>query len=85
MLLSIFAVRDRAVDTYGRPFYLASKGQALRSFQDEVNRSDKDNMMFYHPDDFELFYIGQFDDVTAAFDLLKHPESLGSAKQFKLA
>ena len=61
MFLSVFAVRDSAVGCFGRPFYLQSEGQAVRSFQDEVNRNDKDNMMFLHPEDFELFYLGLFD------------------------
>ena len=85
MELLVCAVRDGAVGAFMRPFYLASEGQAIRSFQDEVNRDDKDNMMFHHPEDFELFMLGHFDDTDGSFDLLKSPKSLALARQLKVA
>jgi len=58
----VVAVRDRAADTFGRPFFVAAVGAAIRSFSDEVNRADKDNQLFNHPEDFDLYEIGTFDD-----------------------
>ena len=42
-------------------------GVAVRSFADEVNRKSDDNQMFRHPDDFELWSLGGFDDETGEF------------------
>lgn len=85
MQLFIFAVRDSATGAYMRPFYMSSEGQALRTFQDEVNRNDKDNLIFSHPEDFELFMFGSFFDEIGVFELLKVPKSLGVAKALKIA
>lgn len=81
--LVIVAIRDAAVDAFNRPFFLASTGQALRAFGDEVNRAADDNEMYKHPEHFELFELGSFDDKTGLVESLKVPRSLGTAEQFK--
>jgi len=65
------AVRDRAADTFGRPFFVAAVAQAIRSFSDEVNRADKDNQLFNHPEDFDLYEVGSFDDDTGDLVAIK--------------
>lgn len=60
----IVSVRDSAAGGYGRPVIVASTGVAARSFSDEVNRGGEDNAMNKHPSDFELYKIGEFDDVV---------------------
>ena len=85
MLLSVVVIRDSAAGAYMRPFYVVSEGQAIRSFQDEVNRKAEDNIMFSHPEDFELFLLGTFDDVDGSFSLLKAPKSLATAKNLVFA
>lgn len=71
----ITIVRDAAANVYGVPMFLASKGQAIRSFSDEVQRVAADNMLNKHPEDFELFYVGEYDDSDATFDAVP-PTSL---------
>lgn len=85
MLLSVVVIRDSAADAFMRPFYVVSEGQAIRSFQDEVNRKSDDNIMNSHPEDFELFLLGSFDDNDGSFSLLKSPKSLATAKNLILA
>lgn len=68
MKLLIFAVRDRATDQYGTPMFLISSGHAVRSFSDEINRPDKDSLLYRHPEDYELFALGVFDTDTAQFE-----------------
>jgi len=58
----VCAVRDRASDTFGRPFFVIAIGQAIRSFTDEINRASADNSFNSHPEDFDLYEIGTFDD-----------------------
>jgi hypothetical protein len=69
MKLFIFAVRDRATVQFGNPMFLVSEGQCIRSFTDEVNRADKDNQLFNHADDFDLFRLGSFDTDSGMFDV----------------
>jgi hypothetical protein len=64
-ILTIVSVKDRAVDAYNRPFYVPTIGAAIRSFTDEVNR--KDSEMQAHPEDYDLYDMGTFDDQTGTF------------------
>ena len=56
------SVQDRVADTYGPPFFLPHVGVAVRQFTDEINREDANNMLFKHPEDFDLFQLGTYDD-----------------------
>ena len=60
----IMSVRDTKTEVFGRPFCLTSVGQGVRSFTDEVNRRNEDNVMFHHSGDFSLWQLGTYDDVT---------------------
>lgn len=71
MRYKILAIRDRAIDSYGQPFYSASVGGAIRSFSDEVNRVAENNQLNKHPEDFDLFLLGEFDDQTGEFDVTR--------------
>lgn len=63
----IVCVRDRAADVYGVPQFVNSLGSAIRSFGDEINRSAENNAFYNHPDDFDLYSIGTYDDQTCDF------------------
>lgn len=65
----IFSVRDNAVDSYAQPFFGPSVGHAVRSFNDAVNREDNNSQLYLHPEDFELFHIGYFEDSDATFEV----------------
>jgi hypothetical protein len=64
-ILTIVAVKDRAVDAYNRPFYVPTIGAAIRSFTDEVNRNESE--MNAHPEDYDLYEMGTFCDQTGTF------------------
>jgi len=68
MRYKIFTVRDRAIDAYGQPFYATSVGGAVRSFSDEINRPAENNQLAKHPEDFDLYLLGEYDDQTGEFD-----------------
>lgn len=82
MIYRIFAIRDRAADLYGQPFYTQSTGIAIRSFTDEVNRDDPNNNLAKHPEDFDLFSLGEFDDNTGEFKTTL-PEQIAIGKDVK--
>jgi hypothetical protein len=84
MKLVLCTVKDRAADAYGRPMFVPSVGVAIRSFSDEVNRQDPDNQLNNHPDDFDLYELGEFDDNTGLFDLHEQPKLLSLGKQVKI-
>lgn len=78
--MHIVAVWDRAADAFMNPFVVPSLGLAIRSFQDEINRPEGD--MFKHPDDFDLYHLGLFDQDTGTFEVEKGlPKQLSIGKQ----
>lgn len=85
MILNICTVKDRAADAFGRPMFVPSTGVAIRSFSDEINRNNADNQLYNHPDDFDLYELGQFDDNTGIFTLHEQPKLLSLGKQVKIS
>jgi hypothetical protein len=83
MKLNICSVKDRAADAFGRPMFVPSTGVAIRSFSDEINRANDDNQLYNHPDDFDLYDLGTFDDNTGLFELHQLPQLLTLGKQVK--
>lgn len=70
-ILQIFAVYDKKAVAYANPFYYHQKGQALRAFQDAV--CDPQSPLSKHPEDFSLFYLGDWNDTTGVIVPLTNP------------
>lgn len=81
MKLVALVIRDSKAGVFGNPFFLTSVGQAERQFADEINRASEDNVMYKHPEDFELFELGSFNCMDATWSLFERPISraLGSS------
>jgi len=77
MKLKVFAVYDSAVGAYLQPFFMQSKGQAIRAWQDTIN--DPKTQFNAHPSDFTLFELGEYDDSNGTFENLHTKLSLGTA------
>lgn len=83
MKVVICSVRDIAADVFGRPFFVPTKAVAMRHFSDEVNRIADDNSWNRHPEHFELYELGVWDDQTAKFEMLPSPKQLATAQEVK--
>lgn len=81
MITILCSVRDSAVNAFMQPIFVRAVGEAVRSFADEVNRPE--SPMFKHPDDYELYEIGVFDDSNGSVTMLPEPRSLARGKDFK--
>jgi len=79
MNLFVVSVKDRAADVFNRPFFVPHRNVAIRDFTDEVNRSAVDNQLNKHPDDFDLYLLGEFNDNTGEF-VMDTPQVLVRAK-----
>jgi hypothetical protein len=84
MKLTLCSVKDRAADAFGRPMFVRSIGEAIRSFSDEVNRSADDNQLHNHSDDFDLFELGEFCDNTGTITTHEQPKLVSLGKQVKI-
>lgn len=65
-------------------FFVPSLGVAIRNFSDEINRVDTDNLLYQHPDDFDLYELGTYDDSNADISLLPEVKLLSLGKQVKI-
>lgn len=64
----MFAIRDSAAETFHPPFCARATGQATRDFATQINRADKDNPLYLHPEDFELYRVGTYNDNTGTIE-----------------
>lgn len=86
MKLYMVVIRDIQANVFGQPMFVATVGGAIRSFGDEINRADEKNVMYHHPEDFELYELGWYGDGDAAFSLNKDgPKQIATGKQFATA
>jgi hypothetical protein len=82
MKYSVCAVKDRAVDAFNRPLYVPTVGVAIRSFNDECNK--KDTELHLHPEDYDLYEIGSWDDLTAIYTPIEAPRVIARAQDIAI-
>lgn len=68
MKLFMFSVFDRASKVFAKPFCDVSEASASRALSGEVNSSGSDSLLSKHPDDFDMYNIGTYDDSTGAVE-----------------
>lgn len=73
----VYTVYDSKVSAYTQPFFLRTKGEALRGWMDVVN--DGTTAFNKHPEDYTLFEIAEWDDQTAQFINHNTPVSIATA------
>jgi hypothetical protein len=82
MIQIIVSVKDSAAQAFGRPIFVPSTAVAVRSFRDEINRKDSTEDMAKHPEDFELYELGSFDDSNGAIVVVE-PRLVARAKDLR--
>lgn len=69
MILQCYSVHDKAVGAFLQPFYMRSRGEAIRSFMDAVNAEN--SQFARNAGDYELYQCGEWEDGTGIFS--SHP------------
>lgn len=72
METQVYSIYDAKTKVFSKPFHALTEGEAERSFQQVVN-DDRSNL-FQFPEDYDLYYIGRYDDQTGLFKCLASPE-----------
>lgn len=80
MKVQAFCVFDAAADLYMEPFFLRSRGEALRSFKDAVNKEG--HPFAQHAADYTLFHIGEFDQEKGVMVPAEVATALGNALEY---
>lgn len=79
MTKNAYAIRDSKAEIFYPPFYQHTHGAAERDMKTLVN--DKSSTIAKHPEDFDLWLLGSFDDNTGVFTALPTPTHLVKAVQ----
>lgn len=67
LTIKMFTVRDVKLEAYMQPFFMQSKGVAIRAFTETAN--DKNSAIGKNPDDFTLFELGTFNQSQGIFEI----------------
>lgn len=81
MILCVFSVFDAAAKAYIPPFILPNRAMGQRVFWECSNAPD--HMFFKHPQDYSLYHVADFDDVTGVICGFTEPLFMISAKSLK--
>lgn len=81
MIIKMFAIYDSKAEAYLQPFFMKSKGEAIRALSALVD--DVSHNFCRYSEDFTLFELGSWDDSTCMFSLTSTPQSLGVLIEFK--
>lgn len=80
--LHVFAIYDSAVSLFAAPFYMRSRGEAFRAFQDLVN--DGKSSVSLHPEYYTMFELGTYEEEGAKFEFLTAPERVALAVDLRV-
>lgn len=81
MELKAYSIRDQKGEIFNPPFYKKTHGEAERDFHQLVK--DDKSMPGQYPEDYDLYYLGIYDDQTGLFKSLDTPQHIIKAIQVK--
>lgn len=81
MELKAFSIRDAKAEIFNPPFYKKTHGEAERDFKTLVN--DPKSQVHMYAEDYDLYFIGVYDDNSGKFLPLDTPQHLVKAVQLK--
>lgn len=82
MKFILVSLKDTTVDRYQGVSTARATGEAIRNLQDAIN-DPRNETIYKHPDDFTLYQVGDFDDVTGVITPYDPPLQLINGKQLK--
>lgn len=81
MQTKAYSIKDKKAEIFHPPFYKNTHGEAERAFHQLVN--DEKSTIHKYPEDFELYYVGEFNDITGQLKAASNPESIIHALEIK--
>lgn len=79
MKLKVYSIRDAKAEAFNPPFYKHTHGEAERDFHQLAKKSD--SMVAQYPEDYDLWYLGDFDDQSGKVTPLETPQHIIKAVQ----
>lgn len=81
MTLKCYSIRDAKGEVFNNPFYKKTHGEAERDFHQLCK--DEKSFPGQYPEDYDLYYLGEYDDQTGLFQSLPTPQHIIKAVQVK--
>lgn len=78
--MEMYAIRDKKAETFFQPMYMPHHASAVRQFSTAIQKGEGD--LANYPDDFDLYYIGTYDQKTAMHSNVT-PELIITGKAIK--
>jgi len=79
MKQKIYSIRDAKAEFFTQPFYKKTHGEAERDFT--MLAQDAQSSISKFPEDFDLYYIGDFDNETGKTTPIDTPQHIIKAVQ----
>lgn len=79
MKISLLSVYDKQIQAYGAIFTARTIGEAIRGLTDHV--ADKTTEIAKHPEDYQLFKLGEWDNETGKIYPTETPMMIISAEE----
>jgi len=77
MELKCYSIRDSKAEIFNPPFYKKTHGEAERDFATLCR--DPKSLANQYPEDFDLYYCGDYDDITGKLRPLDTPQHIAKA------
>lgn len=77
----LYSIKDSKAGVFNTPFVQITNGEAERSLHRLVN--DPQSMIAQYPEDYDLYYLGEFSETDGKMKMLDAPLHIISAGQFK--
>lgn len=74
MVLKLFCIRDSKGEFYDRIFQQHTIGEAERTFYSLAN--DPKTQIGQYPEDYDLYYLGDFDNITGTITAMSSPQHI---------
>lgn len=74
MPTKVFIIRDSKANAYLTPFHATNEQVAIRMVSSVL--TDHEHLFYNYPEDYQLFILGEFDEISGKFTSLDAPEHL---------
>lgn len=81
MNLKMYSIRDSKGEIYMQPMFQKTHGEAERTFKQLAN-DDKTTICKF-PEDYDLYYLGEYNDQTGKISSLDTPQHIIKAANLK--
>lgn len=74
MLRKVYSLRDSKAQIYNEPFMQHTHGEAERTIRASLKKPD--HLIAQYPEDYDLYYLGDYDDNSGTFKVLDTPQHI---------